>query len=311
VKDAGTRHEAVSGILRSNQLDRSPGALTACASDGAGIVVCFGGPDAAGLVTSSTVMYAASLAKQVIGLLLSQHVESGDLDPEQALSHYVEGLPGWADDVRVRHLVHHTAGLPPVQDLSLTSGNEGVLRSLADSSGPTTRPGATYAYSNVGYVCLAEVLTRVGGQPVEELAQRALFGPLGMASTALARSGPVRTGHAPPPATLGDGGLWTTAEDLLRWNDAMNSERFGHAVHARCETPGTLDDGTPLDYAWGVRVLRLRGRRTLSHGGSWPTWSAKAVRQPEQQTSVAILSASDDADAVTNSALAVIEELAD
>ena len=308
----GTMHETVSGILRSNQLDRSPGALTARASDGAGIVVGLRRPRRRGPVTSSTVMYAASLAKQVIGLLLlSQHVESGDVDPEQALSHYVDGLPAWADDVRVRHLVHHTAGLPPVQDLSLTSGNQGVLRSLADSPGPTTRPGATYAYSNVGYVCLAEVLTRVSGQPLESLARTSLFGPLGMDATTLARSGPIRTGHAQPPATIGDGGLWTTAEDLLRWNDAMNSERFGRAVHARCETPGTLDDGTPLDYAWGVRVIEHRGRRTLSHGGSWPTWSAKAVRQPDQQTSVAILSASDDADAVTNSALAVIEELAD
>jgi len=273
--------------------------------------VAFGEPEPDGPLTETTVMYAASIAKQVIGLLLSQQVTAGVLDPELPLSRYVEDLPGWAGQVRVRHLVHHTSGLPPIGPPEPGAGNEGVLGFLRRSQGPATPPGARYAYSNVGYVCLAEILTRVTGQPVEQLAQSSLFTPLGMGSTALTRFGVSRAGHASPPTTVGDGGLWTTAHDLLRWNDAMNAAAFGREVHQRSETPGTLDNRTPRDYAWGVRVIDHHGRRTLSHGGSWPTWSAKTIRQPDQGTSIGILTASEDTEAITMAALSALASLAD
>lgn len=297
--------------MQSAGLDRSPTVLVARAASGEAISLAFGEPEPDGPVTETTVMYAASIAKQVIGLLLSQQVTAGVLDPELPVSRYLEDLPGWAGQVKVRHLVHHTSGLPPIGPPEPGTGNEAVLALLRRSQGPVTRPGARYAYSNVGYICLAEILTRVSGQPVEQLAQASLFRPLGMGSTTLTRFGVTRAGHAPPPTTVGDGGLWTTAHDLLRWNDAMNTAAFGPEVHQRAETPGMLDNRTPLDYAWGIRVLDHHGRRTLSHGGSWPTWSAKTIRQPDQGTSIGILTASEDAEAITTAALSALATLAD
>ena len=58
-------------------------------------------------------------------------------------------------------------------------------------------------------------------------------------------------------------------------------------------TPGTLDDGTPLDYAWGVRVFRLGGERVESHGGSWDGATAKLVRLPDRSASFAALALDD------------------
>ena len=116
-------------------------------------------------------------------------------------------------------------------------------------------------------------------------------------------------GQRQPPGTVGDGGLWLSARDLDLWNAAMNRRALGSAVHALAEQTGRLDDGTSLDYAWGIRVFQRAGRRTISHGGSWPTWSAKAIRQPDHGVSVAILSTTDDAEAVTAAALALADEL--
>ena len=265
-------------IVRSYRLDAAAGALAARAADGTSVLLALDEQDVDGFVTTGTLMYAASIAKQVIGLLLSQQIQAGALDEGQTLSEYVGDLPDWAGQIRVRHLIHHTSGLPPTRSPAEAADNQKVLAFLRGCQGLTTQPGTTYAYSNVGYICLAEILTRLSGRTVEHLAHSTLFTPLGMTSTTLGPTIPItRSGHAPPPVTVGDGGLWTTAEDLLRWNDAMNSHVFGRAVHERAETTGTLDDGTPLDYAWGVRVIDHRGRRTLSHGGSWPTWSAKTV----------------------------------
>ena len=193
-----TLARVVAGILQSRGLDRSPTALAARAASGETITLAFGEPEPDGPLTQTTVMYAASIAKQVIGLLLSQQVTAGVLDPELPLSRFVEDLPGWAGQVRVRHLVHHTSGLPPIAPSDRGTGNEAVLEFLRRGEGPMTPPGARYAYSNVGYVCLAEILTRVSGQPVEQLAQASLFTPLGMGSTTLTRFGVARTGHTAP-----------------------------------------------------------------------------------------------------------------
>src|SRR5207248_10360904 len=57
----------------------------------------------------------------------------------------------------------------------------------------------------------------------------------------------------------------------------------------RASTTGALDDGTPLDYAWGVRVFRVGGNRVESHGGSWEGATAKLVRLPDLGVSFAAL----------------------
>jgi CubicO group peptidase (beta-lactamase class C family) len=61
----------------------------------------------------------------------------------------------------------------------------------------------------------------------------------------------------PAPLSLGDGGVWSTASDLVRWGQALNADELG--ISPLMETPGSLDDGTPLDYAWGMESARTRG----------------------------------------------------
>jgi hypothetical protein len=73
--------------------------------------------------------------------------------------------------------------------------------------------------------------------------------------------------RSPAPLSVGDGGLWTSVLDLLRWNDALRADTLG--VADTLHTTGALDDRTPLDYAWGVRVYHVGSNRDESHGGSW------------------------------------------
>ena len=305
--------EAVSAVMVSTGIAARPGAVAVRAPDGTHAVCLCGPPEIDGPVTGATVMYGASLAKQVVGILVSLAVEAGELDLGQPLRQFFPWFPPWANQVRVRHLLHHTSGLPAaVASLafSTTWDNPLVMAQLQRTNHLSTPPGTSYAYSNAGYICLAEILGQVTGGPITDLAATALFKPLGMTRTVLGqRPGSARTGHQEPPTSVGDGGLWTTAEDLLRWGDSMNRRSLGPTVHDRAETPGALDDGTPLDYAWGVRVTRRGDRLTITHGGSWPTWTAQTVRQPEQGISVAVLSAGDDAEQVSTTALLIADTL--
>jgi hypothetical protein len=96
------------------------------------------------------------------------------------------------------------------------------------------------------------------------------------------------------------GGYLAVTADAVMYAASIAKQVVGLPL---AETPGVLDDGTQLDYAWGIRIITHLGRRTVSHGGSWPTWSAKAIRQPDSGLSVAILTTSPDVGEVTAVAL--------
>ncbi|MBF8193909.1 beta-lactamase family protein [Nonomuraea sp. K274] len=254
---------------------------------------------------ATTVAYAASLSKQMTAACAAQLVRQSELDLESALSRWLPRLPAWADTVRIRHLVHHTAALPPDAAIdALMAGDadrttEGVIRALARFPALERRPGTGHVYSNAGYVCLAAVVERVAGEPLPHFARRRLFAPLAMADTCYwPGPGPAPAGAAsltparPAPLSLGDGGVWSSAGDLLRWSQALNTDELG--VSALMQTPGRLDDGTPVDYAWGIGVRSHAGHRVYRHGGGWPGLRALQARVPALDLSIVLIALADD-----------------
>jgi hypothetical protein len=60
------------------------------------------------------------------------------------------------------------------------------------------------------------------------------------------------------------------------------------------QTPGRLDDGTPVDYAWGVGVRSHGGRLVYRHGGGWPSLRALLARIPDLGLGLVIVALADD-----------------
>jgi CubicO group peptidase (beta-lactamase class C family) len=250
---------------------------------------------------ADSLAYAASVAKQITGACAALLERRGVLDPDAPIAEWMSELPLWRERVRVRHLIHHTAGLPDVRP-QMQSGGEsnwtsaGVVAALADIPQLDSEPGSAYAYTSVGYIVLAAIVERIAGSPFPEFARARIFEPLGMKSSVF-WTGP---SAAPPTAAItdltspaalsaGDGGLWTTVSDLLRWNAALLDDRLG--ITSRLHTTGSLDDGTPLDYAWGVRVFEASGQGVQSHGGNYANATAKLVRLPDSSAHFAVLAA--------------------
>jgi CubicO group peptidase (beta-lactamase class C family) len=169
-------------------------------------------------------------------------------------------------------------------------------------------PGRAFAYSNMGYVLLAEVLRCVTGRDPASAAEDDLFAPLGMSRSALGQAPPYAL-PAPPPRTVGDGGLWTSASDLLLWLEALNQGLLGNGLTHLLQTPGRLENGTALDYAWGISVRPTDRGITYTHGGSWPGWTAKTVRNPTTGTALALLTCHSDTQVVSDLAMAIHDQL--
>jgi CubicO group peptidase (beta-lactamase class C family) len=252
-----------------------------------------------------TLTYTASLAKQFTGACAALLVQHGHLDIEAPLARWLPELPNWAQHVRLRHLLHHTAALPAESQIRAALDaagqadwtSQGVLTALATCPTLPGIPGSEHAYSNIGYICLAAALERAAREPLATFAHRKMFTRLNMTKTrfwsgpAPAPPGATPFPARPAPLSVGDGGLWSTVGDLLRWNRTLHTDELG--ISALLHTTGSLDDGTPLEYGWGVAVREHNGYTIHSHGGAWPTLTSKLVRLPATGQSIAVIAAAD------------------
>jgi CubicO group peptidase (beta-lactamase class C family) len=117
-------------------------------------------------------------------------VERGRLGLDDRVAEYVpEFAAEGKDEVRVRHLMTHTSGLPDMlpENETLRAGN----RPLSDFVAGTCRhpllfpPGTRVRYQSMGTLMLAEVVVRITGGAIAGFLERELFGPLGMRDTSL------------------------------------------------------------------------------------------------------------------------------
>jgi CubicO group peptidase (beta-lactamase class C family) len=269
-------------------------------------------------VTPSTTFYAASITKQLVAALVARAVLDGHIDTQAGIRTYLPGLPPWTTPIRVHHLLHHTAALPQPDRLAAALGhtddavgwsrldNQAVLLALHRMTPPPLPPGQEFSYDNTGYILLTELLRVVHGRGIADLARSEIFEPLSLAGSRLGGPPPMTLPrHAATPGTIGDGGLWTCLADLLTWLEAMNEGRLGADLTALVQSAGRLEDGTVLDYAWGIAPRPGPAGTLYLHGGEWPGWCAVTLRSPATATAVAILAATEDMSTVSAAALDV------
>jgi CubicO group peptidase (beta-lactamase class C family) len=173
-------------------------------------------------------------------------------------------------------------------------------------------PGDEHRYSNSGYFLLSLVVERASGRSLRDVAHDRIFAPLDMTHTAYLGSyndivpnraigyQPAGSGYQadmPRWLQLGDGAVFTTVEDLVRWGENFRTTKVGGAaMRDALLTRGRLANGEVLNYALGLMHGEHRGLATVFHGGSWGGYVAEFLRFPDQQYGVAVLCNRADAD---------------
>jgi CubicO group peptidase (beta-lactamase class C family) len=168
-------------------------------------------------------------------------------------------------------------------------------------------PGAEFLYSNSGYVLLAEIVKRATGRSLREYAQDKIFQPLGMSRTHFhddrtevvrgrvfsydpGVDGSWKTNYLMNFDKVGDGGLYSSIQDLARWDEAFYEDSLGVPNFAeRMYARGVLSNGDTIPYARGLGVSFRKGLPRVSHGGALMAFRTMIARYPEQQTSVITL----------------------
>lgn len=302
----------------------SPGCALGIIAGGRLLTCCFGMADLEHDIPigADTLFYAASMSKQFTAACVHLLAQEGRLALDEDVRRHLPELHDFGTTITLRHLLHHTSGLRDYFPLLELAGGrdedvvtqEDALRLAWGQRELNFAPGAEYLYCNTGYLLLAEVVRRVSGRTLRQFAAERLFAPLGMrrsffrddhqeivkdrACCYLPREGGDWRQMAFPFGAVGSGGLYTTVEDLARWEGNFDRPTAGGpALLMAMLAPGRLNDGTVLPYASGLVLGRCRGLETVSHAGGTAGYRAFFLRFPRERFAVILLGNSSDLNA--------------
>ncbi len=301
---------AVEHLLEAYRGD-APGAALLVIRDGKVIVrQGFGRADreAGRAVTPASAFRLASVSKQFTATAILLLAQDGALSLDDPIRRWLPTLPAVADAISIRHLLSHTSGLIDYEDEmdpadTLQVHDSDVLALLEPVDRTYFVPGTDYRYSNSGYALLALVVERASGRRYAEFLHERIFAPLGMQALAFEAGRSTvperaygyslidgrwqRTDQSTTSAVLGDGGIYASIEDLVKWDRAL---REGSLLHepwrALATAPATRTDEPDVDYygfGW-----RLHGELQW-HSGETLGFRNVILRWPAQDLTVVLL----------------------
>ena len=251
-----------------------------------------------------TLFDVASIRKQFIAAAVLLLVEEKRLSLSDDVRKHVPELPDYGHTITLDHMLTHTSGLRdwvPLQNWA--NNNDNVMAMILRQRGLNFAPGEEWSYSNSGYVLLAEVVARTARMTFPEFARTRLFEPLGMKATVfvddmrqVVRNRALAYERAGKDWRMdmrlddrGGGALFSTATDLITWNNALTDARLGRFVTGKLQEPATLANGRRLDYARGLMLTTNYTGRVIYHGGGAAAYRSILGRFPDAGMSVAVL----------------------
>ena len=278
-------------------------------------------------IDPSTNFRLASCSKQFTAMAIMLLVHDGKLQYDQKLSEIFRDFPAYGKSISIRNLLNHTGGLQDYETLMEQPGRKGkwtddhqiqdaeVLTLLEQTDQGMFRPGTQWYYSNSGYVVLGLIVAKVSGQTLPEFLHQRIFAPLKMDHTVAYVRGQnqiinrayghtkdgntwKQTDQSSTSATLGDGGIYSSLEDLAKWDEALRTHKLlskeemqpaltpvtlqltSTNIDAQPRWPTNSDrpEGTPVSYGFGWFLDPCRAHSRMWHYGETMGFHSYIVR---------------------------------
>lgn len=273
-----------------------------------------------------TLYYAGSLAKQFTALAAAQLLVAGRLALDEDIRRYLPEAPVRPAPITVEMLLHHTSGLPNYARLAPLAGYQRAgdlnraetLRMLLAYPDGAFPPGASFEYSNGGYLLLSEIVARVSGLSFADYIRREVLDPLGMRRTRVLEGAlpddPNRAiGYAPSaggfqvsedvPVFGGAGAMVFTLNDLARYFEDITAggRVWTPKIAAVMTRPGVYADGSPVilpvpGHIFGYAGGLMLSRAWVQHGGNFAGFQAWFGWLPGSGLGLAVLCNRGDVD---------------
>lgn len=274
----------------------------------------------------------ASFTKQFTATCIMLLVHDGKLRYDQHLIDIFPEFPTYGRAITIRNLLNHTSGLPDYEDILMKQYpntppekipqilDAGVLKLLEQQSAGKFLPWTNWEYSNSGYATLAMIVEKVSGKPFGQFLHDRIFAPLAMDNTLAYEKGKNEVPHrayghtkdgdvfketdqSPTSAVLGDGGIYTSIDDLVKWDRALRE----HTLVSETEmqpalTPVHVADALPtsegrsVSYGFGWFLDPYKGHKRMWHDGETIGFRTTIQRFPEDKLTIVVLANRTDVD---------------
>ena len=254
----------------------------------------------------STRLRLGSITKQFTAAAILLLEERGKLRIDDPVKKYLPDAPAAWDKITIFHLLTHTSGIPNYTGFAEYPSIEpfaktpSELLALFRDKPLDFAPGEQWSYSNSGYTVLGCLIEKLGGVSYGEFLRENIFDPLGMKDSGydanrriLARRasgyvpdihGFVNAGYVDMSIAFADGGLYSTTEDLLRWQRGLfGGKLLSAASLAKMTTP------FKSDYAFGVEVHGTGAGKMIEHDGHTEGFDTTLAYYPAQKLTVVVL----------------------
>jgi CubicO group peptidase (beta-lactamase class C family) len=262
----------------------------------------------------------ASVSKQFTAMAIMILADQGKLSFDDPITKFFPEFPEYGKRITIRHLLNHTSGLIDYEDI-IPQGtiipvlDINVLRLLQQQDKTYFPPGSQFKYSNTGFAFLALIVEKVSGQTFASFLREHIFKPLGMENTLAYEQGVStisnraygyspdkngfrRTDQSLTSSVLGDGGIYSSVNDLYKWDQALyNLKLVSKKTFEAAYTPGkSTEHGDGIKYGFGWFLADYRGLKHIYHTGDSIGFRTIISRFPDQNFTVIILSNEHDAE---------------
>jgi CubicO group peptidase (beta-lactamase class C family) len=257
--------------------------------------------------TPETPSDIGSVTKQFTAMAIMILAERNKLGYEDSVSKYIPEFSSSAhfSKITLRHLLTHTSGIPDYGDLGIDDSGldqKGLIAALLKREEALARPGLKYRYSNPGYALLGIVLERVSGERFGDFLEQEIFKPVGMSNTfvydshgkknerkAIGYSQSGEVDYGDPTAIPGDGGIYSTVDDLSEWDRALYTEKLvPQSALVEAFSPGKVEQGVST-YGFGWNIVNESGNKYLWHQGNHAGFRAFIGRRLTGRVTVIML----------------------
>jgi CubicO group peptidase (beta-lactamase class C family) len=266
-------------------------------------------------ITSQSVFNVASLSKQFTAAAVAILIRRGKVKLEHRVKDHLPTFPDYPGPVRIEHLVYMTSGLPEYYTLPRPDGRDWeedyftVQDAIAATLGQHAllfHPGTRWAYSNVNYQILAEIVARVSRNSFASFVDREVFEPLHMTSSLVnddlgtvipkrvtgynERRGGGYQQEVRRAPHYGGSGVFSSIDDLVRWDRSFDTHALGGPALTNLLLSTRRFEHAKANDAFGLVWGDFRGRRTLWYEGGDAGFSTYMVRLPDDHLTVIVLS---------------------
>jgi len=268
-------------------------------------------------INTHTPFQLASVSKQFTAVAIMQLKEKNLLDYDDPVYKHIPGFP-YDSSLTIRSLLTHRSGLSDyaynmdkIYDKKIPLTNQKVVEMMIRFKPRIDyRPNAKFSYNNTNYMLLAYIVEKLSGQNFREYLKKNVFDPAGMVETFVydpmhpemlktaatgyvpRRGGPVVSDFNHLDGVTGDKGIYSTVEDLLHWDTALNEEKLvSIKTLEEAFTPQhTQPKLLPKNYGFGWRLTQLdTGEWLTYHTGWWHGFKNYYLHNPKDNSSIIIL----------------------